>query len=175
MVETDSKKYFKPGQLETVRHAMSVSEDIISDWFQLTISSWKKYRYDLRTLCDLSAKEIVPAAFAQIVRYGRPVPPDGLREGDFYSICLQDHNILAALGREPRLKLLPLLIYVITHELVHIVRFYKFVQFFHADAAQREDEETRVHQLTYEILRTSQAPDLPLILEFYSNHREKVD
>ena len=52
---------------------------------------------------------------------------------------------------------------------------YKFVQFFHADAAQREDEETRVHQLTYEILRTSQAPDLPLILEFYSNHREKVD
>ncbi|MDY6850887.1 MAG: hypothetical protein SV487_02255 [Thermodesulfobacteriota bacterium] len=154
---------------------MSVSEDIISDWFQLTISSWKKYRYDLRTLRDLSDKEIVPEAFAQIIRYGRPAPPDGLRERDFYSICLQDHNILAAMGRESRLKLLPLLIYVITHELVHIVRFYKFVQFFHADATQRKDEETRVHQLTYEILRTSQAPDLPLILEFYSKHREKVD
>ena len=67
-------------QLETVEHALSVSEDIISDWFQLTISSWKKYRYDLRTFCELSGKEIVPEAFAQIVRYGRPAPPDGLRE-----------------------------------------------------------------------------------------------
>lgn len=170
-----AREYFDSAQLELVRQATHISEDVISDRFQLTSDNWRQYRYDLRTLKDLSPEEIVPEAFAQIVRYARPVLPDRLRRADFYSICLQDHNILQALRREAKLKLFPLLVYVITHELVHIVRFYKFVQFFHADPNQREAEEARVHQITYEMLRKNQVPDLAQIFEFYARHRGILD
>jgi len=170
-----ARKCFDSAQLELVKQATLISEDVISDRFQLTSHTWRKYRYDLRTFKELSPEEIVPEAFAQIVRYARPVPPERLRQGDFYSICLQDHNILPALKREARLKLFPLLVYVITHELVHIVRFYKFVQFFHADRSQRAAEEARVHQITYEMLRKNQMPDLTQIFEFYASHRGILD
>ena len=175
MEKKRNKNYFNVEQLETVNHAVAVSEDIISDRFQLTISAWKKYRYDIRTQKALKAGEMVPEVFAQIIRYGRPAPPDGLRVGDFYSICLQDHNILGALDREPELRLLPLLLYVITHELVHVIRFYKFVQFFDADEAQRAAEEIRVHQQTYELLQKIKLADMEQIFRFYAEHRSLVD
>ena len=158
-----------------VDHAAAVSEDLISNHFHLTISSWKKYRYDIRTHRDLKPDEVAPEAFAQILRYGRPIAPDGMREGDFYSICLQDHNILRALRREPDLRLSPLLIYILTHELIHVVRFYKFFQFFDADEAQREAEESRVHHLTYELLRPMQADGMAEIFDYYATHRNIVD
>lgn len=166
------KKYFNSDELAIVDQASAVSEDVISNWFQLTISSWKKYRYDIRTLRNLESSEVVTEVFAQILRYSRPSPPDGMREGDFYRICIQDHNILRALRREPELELLPLLVYVITHELVHIVRFYKFFQFFHADEEQRATEEIRVHKLTYEMLLDVSVPKMETIFDFYHDHRE---
>ena len=169
------RKYLNPVELATVDQAVSVAEDILSNQYHLTISSWKRYRYDIRTLKDLHPAEITEEVFAQILRYGRPAPPDGLREGDFYSICLQDHNILSALRRDPGLQLLPLLIYVITHELIHVIRFYKFYQFFDASEAERVEEEMRVHQLTYDALRATKLPDMPLIFDFYARHRQLVD
>ena len=109
------------------------------------------------------------------MRCERPAPPDGLRRGDFYRICLQDHNIIKALKREPLLELLPLLIYVVTHELVHLVRFYKFDQFFDADQEQRDAEEYRVHKLTYEMLKNIRVPSMATIFEYYASHREIID
>ena len=167
--------YLSPVQIQTVDQAVTIAEDIISDHFQLTISSWKKYRYDIRTLKDLSPEEIVPDVFAQIIRYARPVPPDGLRVTDFYRICLQDHNIIAALRRDPALALLPLCLYVLTHELVHLVRFYKFFQFFHADEKERAAEEIRVHEITYQILKSLKFENMAQIFEFYALHRQMVD
>ena len=173
-MEEDRRNCFNSDQLETVKQAVSVAEDIISDRFQLTISSWKKYRYDIQTLRGLTEDEIVSDVFAQIVRCARPTPPEGLRLGDFYRICIQDHNILAALNREPKLKLFPLMLYVLTHELVHIVRFYKFYQFFEADENARSAEEVRVHRITYEMLRNLNLSDLAPIIDFYARHREMV-
>ncbi|MEW5722053.1 MAG: hypothetical protein AB1896_03035 [Thermodesulfobacteriota bacterium] len=168
------RKYLSREQLKTVDQAVSVSEEVTSDRFHLTLSSWKKYRYDIRTLRQLEPQEITSDIFAQIVRYGPSTLPHGLREGDFYRICLQDHNILSALRREPQLELYPLLIYVVAHELVHIVRFYKFFQFFHADEAERAAEEARVHRITFDMLKKIKIPGMPLIFTFYSQHRELV-
>ena len=175
-MKRDSKLvYLDRKQLEIVNQSITVAEDVISDWYHLTISSWKKFRYDIRTLKDLSPDEIVPEVFAQIVRCERPAPPDGLRRGDFYRICLQDHNIVKALKREPSLYLLPLLTYVVTHELVHLVRFYTFFQFFDADQEQRNIEEYRVHQLTYEMLKNIKMAHMATIFEYYAKHREIID
>lgn len=164
-----------PKQLAAMDQAVMVAEDVISDRYHLTLSSWKKYRYDIRTLKDLRKSEIAPQVFAQIVRYGRPTPPEGLRQGDFYSICIQDHNILGALERDPDLQLYPLLLYVLTHELVHVVRFYTFLQFFHANEAEREKEETRVHRITHDLLRRISLPEMDLVFQFYADHRRLVD
>ncbi len=154
---------------------MTIAEDVISDWFKLTLDDWKKYRYELKTRRHLSKDEIVPDVFAQILRYGPAERTDRLRKGDFYRICLQDQNILCALEREEQLKLRPLLVYVLTHELVHIIRFYKFFQFFHADAGERAEEESRVHVLTYDMLKATGVADLPMIFDLYSRHREMID
>jgi len=161
--------------MRTVEQAVAVSEEVISDHFHLTISHWKKYRYDIKTLKELTRDEIVLDVFAQIRRYARPGPPDGLRLGDFFRICLQDHNILTALERETGLDLLPLLTYVVTHELLHVIRFYKFFQFFDVDEAQRADEEVRVHHLTYDLLRKQKLPGMEMIFDFYADHRRTAD
>jgi len=89
---------------------------------------------------------------------------------DLYRICLQDHNILSTLDQESKLSLLPLLIYVITHELVHIIRFSQFHQLFDATTEEKEQEEKRVHSLTRQILQPFNCPDLKGIALYYQSH-----
>ena len=50
------------------------------------------------------------------------------------------------------LALLPFSLYIITHELIHIVRFSRFLQNFDASDEEKMMEERRVHQTTHEIL-----------------------
>lgn len=168
------QNFFDTSQLSIVNQAVTISEDVVSDNFNLTISAWKRYRYEIQTLKDLTGQEVSSDIFAQILRYSRPGPPEGLRRNDFYRICLQDHNIIEAVERDSTLNLLPLLIYIVTHELVHIVRFYQFLQNYDAPEKEREAEETRVHQLTYNMLKAIRLEDLPVILDFYSKHREMI-
>jgi hypothetical protein len=80
-----------------VNQAVTVAEDIISDYFKLTISAWKKYRYEIVTFKDLKDSEIANAAFAQIIRYSRPIHPKAcdkvilpyLLAGSQHSHCLE--------------------------------------------------------------------------------------
>ena len=165
---------FNSQQMETVNQAVSISEDIVNDRFNLTLSAWKQYRYDIRTHQKLKAEEIIPDVFAQIIKFSQPEPPESLRKRDFYSICIQDPNILGAMAREPKLPLLPLLIYVITHELVHIIRFYRFDQNYEANDKTRAAEEILVHKLTFEMLKAIKLNDLSTVLDYYSKHRDMV-
>jgi hypothetical protein len=175
MEAVETKDVLDERQYNRFCYAAEVSEDLISDRFHLTKSSWLKYPYEIKTLKDLTPFEVVPEAFAQIVRLGRPAPPEGLRRRDLYRICLQDHNILSALGRDPKLNLVPLLVYVLTHELVHLIRFYKFYQYYDVDSHQRVDEEARVHQITFELLRPLKMDGMETILDFYADHRGRFE
>jgi hypothetical protein len=78
------------------------------------------------------------------------------------------------MAREPKLPLLPLLIYVITHELVHIIRFYRFDQNYEASEKTRAAEEILVHKLTFEMLKAIKLNDLSTVLDYYSKHRAMV-
>jgi hypothetical protein len=78
---------------------------------------------------------------------------------------------LKALNRDSDLGLLPLLVYVFTHELVHIVRFCNFSQRFEVSTKDREKEERLVHATTYEILKELSLPRLDYILNSYETHR----
>ncbi|MBW1754398.1 MAG: hypothetical protein JRJ46_15240, partial [Deltaproteobacteria bacterium] len=94
---------------------------------------------------------------------------------DFYKICLQDHAILAAIAQSPGIKLLPFILYIVTHELIHIVRFSKFLQGFDASQNETAAEEARVHDITREILGPVGIPGLDNVLKFYDKWRQPID
>jgi hypothetical protein len=167
------RQRFQGSEKSIIQEAVVIAEESTSDFFKLSGSQWRRSRYDILTLEALRDEEISPHALAQLAKYTCCLPGRELKSAhyDLYRICLQDHNILSTLEKQARLALLPLLIYVITHELVHIVRFSYFHQLFDATAAEKEQEEKRVHSLTREILSPFNCPDLEEIaLYYHSQH-----
>jgi hypothetical protein len=90
---------------------------------------------------------------------------------DFYRVCLQDHNILKTLQHVDYL-MFPLLLYIVTHELVHIVRFSQFLALFEAPEEHKQEEERRVHQLTQKILAPLKVRDLPPVMQYYDERTQ---
>jgi len=164
---------FSREDLFTAGEALHIAEDKIGDFFKFSSNQWKRHPFSVRTLAQLAETEIISDAFALLQKHA------SLQEGieslpkdrDHYSICLQDHEILKALRRDRELALLPLLVYVFTHELIHIVRFCSYLQRFEVKGRERDKEERIVHLTTYEILRRISMPDLDYVLNSYQDHR----
>lgn len=163
--------YFGAAEKRVLCQAAVIAEDMTSDYYKLSHSRWLKSRYDILTREQLRAEEISPHALAMVSRYHGRLADRWLPSAafDYYRICLQDPNILAALRRRPELSPLALLCYVLTHELVHIVRFSRFEARFEASAAERAAEERLVHRLTREILAPLRCLDLEPVIEFYES------
>jgi hypothetical protein len=168
---------FSPGQIKTVNEAVAISEEVVCNFYKMSTNQWLRHRYDIKTLDDLANGEIIHGPFAQIVRYrGRPKYSTlGSSTYDFYKICIQDHAILEALDRSPFLKLFPFALYIMTHELVHIVRFSKFLTGFDASSAEKLKEEAKVHEKTHEILSPLQVPGMENAFKFYENWRKPLE
>ncbi len=160
---------FDQHQMLVVNEAVALAEELTSNHFKYSSSQWRRSRYDITTLKDLSGPEITDAAFAQILRYvGQPTAGDPARARiDYYKVCLQDHGILRALERDRALEFFPLMVYVVTHELTHIVRFSRFIQGFDAYPEHRAQEEARVHAITREILLGARVPGVVPIANSY--------
>jgi hypothetical protein len=175
-----TKRTFNPQQLSIITHAGGMAEELVSNHFKMSASQWLRPQYDVKTLADLDPAEVVDGPFAQIIRYkGQPKRASlGSATYDLYKICLQDDAILLALDQHPELAMLPFALYIITHELIHIVRFSKFLQGFDASAEERLSEEKRVHEGTHEILSTIRLTGLAMVLDFYKDWRavcEQID
>jgi len=166
-------KPFSPTQIQIVNNAVAMAEELVSNFYKMSASQWLGPRYDVKTLAELNPGEILDGPFAQIIRYkGRPQNTSlGSSTYDFYKICLQDHTILSTVNISPNIDLQPFALYIITHELIHIVRFSKFLQNFDASPAERMVEEKRVHQRTHEILKPIRIKGLSNVLEFYYDWR----
>jgi hypothetical protein len=164
---------FEVSSLKTVGDALEIAEDRIANFYKFSLGQWKRHHYDIRTMANSCFDHITPYAFALLNKCARVIEghESKTRNRDFYLIHLQDHHILKALGRDHHLKLLPLLVYVFTHELIHIVRFCNFSQRFEISGKGRESEERLVHTTTYEILRDLSLPSMEYILESYQGHR----
>jgi hypothetical protein len=169
---------FSHNDIVLVGDALEIAEDATGNFFKFSLGQWKRHRYDVRTLSSLRREEIRPRDFALLKKgLGACDAANGVTAGpvvgprEFYLICLQDHTILSALKRDQDLALLSLLVYVFTHELVHIVRFCSFKKRFEVTGPEREKEEKMVHATTYEILRKMSLPKLSYILDSYKGHR----
>ena len=148
-----------------------MAEELVSEYYKMSASQWLHRKYDVKTLVDLKDGETVQGPFAQIIRYKayRKDSTLGSSTYDFYKICLQDNTILSVLKRSPQIKLFPFTLYIITHELIHIVRFSKFLQNFDASPEEMIVEETRVHEITHEILIQVRVSGILDVLKFYDN------
>ena len=102
-----NRQTFNHNSCNPAYQAVTMSEELVSNYFKMSANQWLHPKYDVKTLADLSNAEIVDGPFAQIIRY------EGQRSGsslgsesyDFYKICLQDHTILSTIYhvREPGL------------------------------------------------------------------------
>jgi len=166
-------KIFTPDQVKITNSAAALAEDLVSDFYKMSASQWLTRRYDIKTLGELSADEIVDGPFAQIVRYSgrRQDTSLGSSTYDFYKICVQDHSILSVLEQFDDIKLFPFILYIIIHELIHIIRFSRFLQNFDAAPNEVYTEEIRVHDLTKKILKNVQSPGLKRVVLFYQDWR----
>ncbi len=171
---------FTPAQLVSITEAVGIAEELVSNHYKMSASQWLRPKYDLKTMAELEPGETIDGPFAQIIRYkGQPQKASlGSATYDFYKICLQDHTIVETLNRRTDLELLPFAVYITTHELVHIVRFSRFLQGFDASPEERLAEEKRVHDRTHEILNTVNLRGMPEVLDFFKDWRavcEKID
>ncbi|HID98486.1 MAG TPA: hypothetical protein EYP57_09935 [Thermodesulfobacteriaceae bacterium] len=162
---------FGPDHLDIIEEAVSISEEVACDYFSALAGRWIRYPYEICTLRDVCDEEHPVNAFAHLVWYGTYLmdKQSGKDSREFYRICLNDPNILdhTSGGRPDRL--LPFMIYVITHELVHITRFSTYN--FHPGREDKTREEEKVHCITGEILAPVRISGLDRVLDRFKGHQ----
>jgi len=168
-------RYFNREELAKVDEAVKISEELVNNYFKMSSGQWLKNRYDIKTARDLDGHEQVAGPFAQVIKYEARKKEASLSSSSYtlYKVCLQDNAILSAVRKED-LMLEPFLLYILSHELVHIIRFSKYKQRYENknEADVTLDEERQVHLLTYEILNPFPIPGLMKVFEFYKDWRE---
>ncbi|MCU0599228.1 MAG: hypothetical protein MUE70_08235 [Desulfobacterales bacterium] len=164
---------FNQIEIQVVNQSVELAEELVSDHYKLSTSQLLRLNYDVKTLQELSSDEIVADHFAQIVRYAAKKRGALLDTSvkDFYKVCLQDHAIVSALNQNSQLNLMAFVLYIVSHELIHIIRFRNFLQHFDASVNERLAEEIRVHAKTHEVLSGITLEGLNPVLSFYENWR----
>ncbi|MDA8408446.1 MAG: hypothetical protein M0T73_16515 [Deltaproteobacteria bacterium] len=146
---------FTESDRSIVERAARLAEGLVLRYFNLASDDWVKNPYCLLTWKEASGCLRDTNVFAQTVRLGprkRGKPQQSVHNPNHYGILLQDPAILRALLRPQRHDLWTLGLFVLTHELVHIVRFRKFAVDFCGAQHEREKEEELVHEITKEML-----------------------
>jgi len=159
---------FEKGHLRAVRKAHREAEQLVTRYYALAPREWARMPYEVRTLEELQPEEIVDEAFAHVVcyHYTRRRNNEIVDQGELYRICLQDHHILNTINSsEDGPDLNSFLLYVMTHELVHIVRFGQKLQRIDLPGNLRPIEEQNVDRIAHRILQPVRGLDLNRVLK----------
>jgi hypothetical protein len=155
--------------------AFLVAVERVSESYGLDLGDYRQCPVDVRHWPQLTEAEKAPqGALAQLFRYRKEDPVLKAGRADFWRVCLYDPAVLEAMERED-LPLRPLMCYVITHELIHVARFLRFIELFNLDRARREAEEALVHAQTDKLLSGLSMPGLEKVLSLYRRHRLPLD
>ena len=148
---------------------MGTAEELAEKHFQVDLEDCERFPFDVQTLIHLKREEKTTRALAQVCKYEyqKEVQFQYVRKKSFYRICLQDDKILKTVNKEDAAILKPLLLYVVAHELIHVIRFSLDPGKFHLSPEEKKIEEKNVHRLTYELLRPIEDPQIETLLERY--------
>ncbi len=159
----DKKQRFWVGE------ALETSENLAERFFQVDLEDYNRFPFDLQTLAHLREPEKTGRALAQVCKYEykKEELSQKVRKKSFYRICLQDDKILETASKDTASLLKPLLLYVVAHELIHVIRFSMEPRKFHLSPNEREMEEKSVHRMTYDLLKSVKVPKIEILLERY--------
>ncbi len=161
--------FFTISDLDVVGRANLIAEKLTCEYFGLAHDEWRRTPYGVFTRKEVDPTLFEESAFAQVVlRKKRNTRVKNRARRESFAILLQDPNILQALLRSSQPNLWPLVLFILTHELVHIVRFRKFNVDFMACTAARDKEERLVHGITRDIL--GGLDNTEYVLKVYESH-----
>ncbi len=171
----NSLRLFSLSDQKCVDDAVTIAEELVNNYYKMSSSEWLRGKYEIKTTKDLNVYEFVKGPFAQVVKYEGKRRDTSLSSYsyNFYTICLQDDTILSAIKKDENLFLYPFLVYILIHELVHIVRFLKFHQLYEISTGEDVTilEERNVHRITWDILRGVSIDYIEGVLEYNKNWR----
>ena len=169
--EGDEKNRFSPAQRELVHRAVYEAEGHTARYYCFPPHRWQDLRFDVLTGQDREWEPFPEPILAKLQRLQK-LGHRPQSSYDFFRIQLNDPGILTVARRkELGVGLYPLLVYILTHELVHLVRVSSILDENGATGGSVEAEEYRVDRISSQIL--SAAPYLridPVISRFTLRH-----
>ncbi len=143
---------------ELLAETASLAEELVEERFRLG-SRWRALQYEVLTKSPWLPEESLAALMR--AETDHPLPH---RRRDFYLILLQEERLLKMAQGD---YLRALLLYIFTHELIHMVRFVRFAASFWMRPEERAYEEALVHELSSAVLQRLKWPGLQEILRLF--------
>jgi hypothetical protein len=165
------RRTFDREHFPIIERARRQAEQLVWGFYVLSGREGERIHYEVKTLRDLRPEEVREDALAHLVCYDfvRRVGTHIVHRYEVYRICLQDDRLLEIARALPRpLDLRALLLYVLTHELVHVVRFVQKLQRVDLPPEERAIEEAVVERTTWRILARVRAYPMERLREFLS-------
>jgi len=142
--------------------ASSLAEELVGEAFCLTSRDLRFLQYEVFTERDLPFFPLPDNALAGLLRgETRMLLPRKRRP--FYWLLLSEKKILSLTGERDFLR--ALLLYIFTHEFVHMVRFLRFAASFWMPLEARFEEECRVHAVVRRILHRVPEREMITVLD----------
>jgi hypothetical protein len=143
---------FSRSQRRLVIRAMGEAEQRTTRYYCIPPHHWEKLQYDLLTRQDYEWEPLPEAALARVRRLVRPAA-QRIAPYDFYRIELNDPSIMDAAERADLASdFYSFLVYILTHEMVHLVRLSSILECPPGEQHFEESEEHRVQLISYKIL-----------------------
>lgn len=161
--------YFNFIEKRLIRLALNESEQYLDRFYRFSPREWFNFCYSIET--GFTIKDNVPhsSIFAEVKKLDPIIKKCSDEfQRDQYIVCLFDKNIINVLKRRSSLELYPLMVYILTHELVHIARFsQKLYPFECFDFKSHKKEEEKVHNITFQMLKSFKMKTLEDIASLY--------
>lgn len=153
MISNERTLNFSPPQRHLIFRALEEAQERTSGYYCIPPFRWDRLKYDLLTCTDHGWEPLPDPTFARLRCLERV---HGRRPFEFYRIELNDGSILAAAERENLLRdqdLYPFFVFILTHEMVHLVRLSSILDNRGETLAPfDESEESRVQRISRRIL-----------------------
>ncbi len=151
---------FSRSERHLAMDALQEAEERTSRYYCIPPFRWQAIPYDLLTLQDPEWRPLPEGMLARTQRMLRAPGRD-----HFYRIELNDPVILAAARRENlESEIYPFFLYILTHEMVHLVRLSNILTEADEETVCPASEENRVHAVAHRILAPVPLPALHDIL-----------
>ncbi len=164
------RQYFGTEHMDILDRSAAIAEEVTSEFFAFSASHWARHPYEIKTLREIQCVEFPGMTYAHLLRYDSKFSAkmSGRDSYQLYHICLHDHNILSETEGGKDGRLLPFMVYVLSHELVHIARFSR--HHCHLLSEEKAAEERIVHSITHEMLERVPLQGLDTVLERFAGH-----